>query len=481
MKKRTLTLILTMLLLLSSCGGTTDVETIPEAETTAQTVAETETERMPALPDDLDYGGREYNIVTGYFTDYCYITREESTGEVLNDAIYDMVINTETRLNVDIIEQSEDVGQLPTLITNMTSAGDDTYEVANQLVRFNTTLLLSGILRPFSEAGYVDMTAPWWSPELNKQLEVGGYLWFASSASNVNLYASTSSIFVNTTLANQFAIDVEELYTAVREGNWTQDMMMSYASVVTTDLDGNETMDENDRYGLVCHDDNILGMSLIAGGGGQALTRDETGKLIRDWDSERYMTLIENAYNIFHSEDYSHAYDRYIATDFAAGLALFMHSIFSGIDGLSEMEDDYTLLPVPKYDASQDRYVCCSYDCPMTYSFPKSTSDMDFSGAVLEWLTYEGKKGVEGAYIETTMKFKKAREESMAEMVQICLDSAMIDLGSIFAYDMCSYDALYAGVMVPKTFKFASYKETKNKSLDTVLENLAAALEKNLE
>ncbi len=481
MKKRHLTLALALLLLLTSCGGTTaTTETTATADPAAtEAVVETETERTPALPADMDFGGRQYDILTGYFTDYCYITREESTGEVLNDAIYDMVVNTESRLNVDIVETSENVGEAPGKIQAMTAAGDDTYEVVNQLVRFNVTLLLSGTLRPFAEAGHLDMTAPWWTPELNKEMEVGGNLWFAASASNVNLYASTSSTFVNTTLATQFAIDVEDLYSAVREGTWTQDMMMEYASIVTTDLDGNEVMDENDRYGLVCHDDNILAMSLIAGGGGQALVRDNEGNFVRNWDSERYMDLIERAYNIYHSDDVSHSYERYVVTDFAAGLALFMNSIFNGIDGLSEMEDDYTLLPIPKLDASQERYVCCSYDCPMTYAFHKAVSDMDFSGAVLEWLTYEGKRGVEDAYIETTMKFKKAREESMAEMVQICLDSAMVDLGSIFAYDQCSYDALHIGVITPSTFKFASFKEGKNKALDTKLADLAAVLADN--
>ncbi len=485
MQKHHTILISALFLALSmiACGNDADSNTVTEAAV-SETAAVTETadnSPKPAIPEELNFGGEEFNIITGTFDQYCNMTREESVGEVLNDAIYNMIINTENRLNVDIIEYADlDAGAAYSQIQKLAAAGDNTYDAVNQLVRFNVFLLTGGYLQPFTDAPYIDLTAPWWNPKINEQLTVGGINWFASSASNVELYTGTSCIFINSTLASQFDISVEEIYTAVREGRWTQDMMMQYAALATADLNGDGKMTEDDRFGIIARDDNIFPMAMIVGGGEQALIRDKDGNFIPNWGTEKYMELAENAYNIFHSDDFSSLNDRYITTEFANGRALFMHSIFSGVDSLSNMEDDYTLVPTPKYDASQEDYLCCSYDCMMAYALPKSVSDLELSGAVLEWVSYEGKLHVEDAYIETTMKFKKAREETTAEMVQICLDGAMIDLGSIFAYNQCSYDAI-TPIMRGSTFKFASFIKGKEKQLNKELELIAEAVEKSLE
>ncbi len=466
-----------------ACGDSAGDTKVTDAVTDGIT-ASTETvdnSPKPAIPEELDFGGEEFNVITGTFDQYCNMTREESVGEVLNDAIYNMILNTENRLNVDIVEYADlDAGAAYGQITKLAAAGDDTYDAVNQLVRFNVFLLTGGYLRPFTDAPYIDLTASWWNPKINEQMTVGGINWFASSASNVELYTGTSCIFINSTLASQFDISVDGIYTAVREGNWTQDMMMQYAALATADLNGDGKMTEDDRWGLIARDDNIFPMAMIVGGGEQALIRDADGNFIPNWGTEKYMELAENAFNLFHSDDYSGLNARYITTEFANGRALFMHSIFSGVDSLSNMEDDYTLVPTPKYDAAQKEYLCCSYDCMMAYALPKFVSNLELSGAVLEWVSYEGKLHVEDAYIETTMKFKKAREETMAEMVQLCLDGAMIDLGSIFAYDWCSYDALNVP-MTAKTFKFASYIQSKEKALNKALEEIAASVENSLE
>lgn len=140
------------------------------------------------------------------------------------------------------------------------------------------------------------------------------------------------------------------------------------------------------------------------------------------------------------------------------------------------MEDDYTILPIPKYRAEQEQYICANYDV-MTYIMPKFVSDTELFGAVLEWLSYEGEQLVKDAYIETTMKYKAAREETMAEMVQICLDASMIDLGCMYCYDWCSYDALYHAVFTKNTLTFASYAAGREKAIRTRLDEIAEALE----
>ena len=150
--KKHIIIALALLLLLTSCGGTAEV-TETSADTDAVQTEAVETEQTPALPEELTFGGKDFNLLTSYYNDYCKITREEATGEVLNDAIYEMEIRTEERLDVNIIEdQQEYFNAIPTC-TAMVAAGDNTYAAMNQLDRFAIDAMVNGELRPLDVSG----------------------------------------------------------------------------------------------------------------------------------------------------------------------------------------------------------------------------------------------------------------------------------------------------------------------------------------
>ncbi len=478
--KRSLILAIALALLLSSCGGTASTETTADTETAAQTITETETERMPELPADLDFGGVDFNLLSSYYNDYCKITKEEATGEVLNDAIYDMEVLTEERLNVNFIEDQQEYNAAIQMANSLVAAGDNTYAGMNQLDRFSIDMMVQGSLRPLEDATYLDLTAPWWHPEVTSEMSLQGKTYYATSASNILMYVDTTAIFINTTMAQDLGVDVNEIYSSVREGTWTQDDWMAYAALATSDLNGDGEMTSDDRWGVTLFDENILGTSLITGGAVSSISKDADDNLTLLWNDERYMDLAENAYNTIHSDHIFSTIDdktlpRHRADFFVEGKSLFLHGFFMAVDSLSEMEDDYTIVPVPKYDEAQEKYISANYDV-MTYIMPKFVTDTELFGAVLEWLSYEGKNRVEGAYIETTMKFKAARDETMAEMVQICLDTSMIDLGSMYFYNWCSYDFIHFNVMVKPSFGFASYAAAQDKAINTRLEEIGKAL-----
>ncbi|MBR4960217.1 MAG: hypothetical protein IKY52_04910, partial [Clostridia bacterium] len=355
------------------------------------------------------------------------------------------------------------------------------YGAMNQLDRFSIDMMVKGYLRPLEDAGYLDFTAPWWHPEVTREMSLGGNTYYAASASNLLMYVDTSAIYINTNMAENLDVSVSGIYDAVREGSWTQDMLMEKAALAKADLDGDGEMTRKDQWGMMCFDENILGTSLITAGGKKSLDKDENDHLTLLWNDEQYVNLLENAYNIFHNDavltEGTTSVYRHKATEFAEGRTLFMHGFFMAVDQLEEMEDDYTIVPIPKYDAAQDGYICANYDV-MTYIMPMFVNDTELFGAVLEWLSYEGKAQVTDAYIETTMKFKAARDETMAEMVQMCLDASMIDLGSMYCFNWCSYDFLYFNVISKNSLNFASYTASQDKAVQNRLSEIAEAINK---
>ena len=479
--KKNIAILLLCAMLLCACGGqsTTESESTVDTATITETVDTTppETERTPAIPESITFGGRDVTILSGTYNDYCYLFREESTGEVLNDAIRQMQADTEERLDIKLTEYGElYVANANELAIQLTASGDASYAVMNQLDRFAIELMIGGYLRPLEDAPLCDLTAPWWNPHIREKLSLGGETYYATSAANLLMSVDTTAMYMNTRLAAEAGIETTTLYQTVREGRWTYDLLEGYLENAAVDVNGDGKMDEGDRYGMHCYDQNIFATSCITAAGLDSLSKDENDRLIVSWGGEAYMNAMEKAYELFHSPSVYMEDERHTATIFTEGRSLFMHGFFLAVDTLEEMEDDYAVLPIPKTSETQDSYLCANYDV-MMFVMPRFVTDTELYGAVTEWLSYEGLSHVRDAYVETTLKYKKARDSETAEMVQLCLDASQVDLGSMYAFDYCGYDAIYVKVMLPNTYKFASYAAGTEKSLVGRIEKIKKAVQ----
>ena len=479
--KKNIAILLLCAMLLCACGGqsTTESESTVDTATITETVDTTppETERTPAIPESITFDGREVRILSGTYNDYCYLFREESTGEVLNDAIRQMQADTEERLDIKLTEYGElHVTNANDLAIQLTASGDASYAVMNQLDRFAIELMIGGYLRPLEDAPLCDLTAPWWNPHISEKLSLGGKTYYATSAANLLMCVDTTAMYMNTRLAAEAGIETTTLYQTVREGRWTYDLLERYLENAAVDVNGDGKMDEGDRYGMHCYDQNIFATSYITAAGLDSLSKDENDRLIVNWGGEAYMNAMEKAYELYHSQNVYMEDERHTATIFTEGRSLFMHGFFLAVDTLEEMEDDYAVLPVPKASETQDGYLCANYDV-MMFVMPRFVTDTELYGAVTEWLSYEGLSHVRDAYVETTLKYKKARDSETAEMVQLCLDASQVDLGSMYAFDYCGYDAIYVKVMLPNTYKFASYAAGTEKSLVGRIEKIEKAVQ----
>ncbi len=76
-----------------------------------------------------------------------------------------------------------------------------------------------------------------------------------------------------------------------------------------------------------------------------------------------------------------------------------------GGDSRSLIEDDFSIIPLPKYDETQKEYISHTYDSMFT-TVHVNVKDTAMAGAVLESLSCEGYHKVIPAYIETTLQEK---------------------------------------------------------------------------
>ncbi len=124
----------------------------------------------------------------------------------------------------------------------------------------------------------------------------------------------------------------------------------------------------------------------------------------------------------------SYTVDGLVQTDFhrlkfAAGTAMTGVMQIQEIGTtLRDSEVEYGLVPMPKWEESQQNYYCKSGITSVV--IPANNSDLDFTGTILESMCYETWKSVIPAYYEVALKHKFLQSEMDVEMVEIVAASA---------------------------------------------------------
>jgi len=120
---------------LLSCGSDTGKQTETTGnDTTPVTEAVTEAGIeyvKDSLPDNLNFDGRQFTIYVASYNEF-FEGPEESTGDVVDDAVIDRNRAVEERLNVDLEYYFDGTAQWDTIagiISKFIMAGDTTYDL----------------------------------------------------------------------------------------------------------------------------------------------------------------------------------------------------------------------------------------------------------------------------------------------------------------------------------------------------------------
>jgi len=461
-----------------SCGGTAQDKSADE--TTSGNISETESETTslsPNVPDDIDYNGETITIFSNNYNDYCMALVEEQNGEILNDARYRMQQETEEKLHVKITEVGYGSTDLINAVSNMVNAGDNGCDIACNLARYSVELMTKGIAYNMADYDYIDLNAEYWTPNINESSLLGNSVYYAATGFNLAMYTYTSCTIFNTDLAEALSISPESLYNDVRNQKWTYVKMLEYMTSATSDINGDGVMDDGDRWGLTAYDWNTFASSVYVSGGALTVGKANDGSLALTWDTEQFYNTLETAYKIYHGSDAYTKNARNDSTIFNNGKALFLNGFFYTLNMLSDMEDDFGILPCPKYDENQSNYINLTTDSIFAV-IPFCAKDPERSAAVLEVMSFMGHNYVLNAYTETTLLYKKTRDTASAEMVRLCLDTAKMDLGTIYASNYCGWDAIFNGIITKSgDFTVSSYiasQDAVNQELQKVMDSANA-------
>ena len=489
--KSLFTLLLAALLALlpvTGCGDTAAETEDTAAETVAaETAAETEeTKLTPDLPE-MDFEGYEFRMLTKglYNVHWRSIdaVAEELTGEPINDAVFNRNTYIAETYNVSFAEITHtDMNPTP-LAQKTIQAGEDAFDVilhGNEM----RPLITGGMLIDLNTIPYMDLEKPWYDQNANESLSIAGKLHVTAGDMTIMDNNATWCFQFNKALAED--LNLGNLYEMVKEGKWTIDVLMSAVEVASQDLNGDGVHDEFDQWGIEGEAFNT--MALMMGAGVKAFEKDENDMPVLAIGTEHYINTFQKAVAITGSPDYCLYAETYrskysgdsLRSDcmdkcFAEGRALFNFAGMNRVTLFREMEADFGILPIPKWDeAQEDYYNVVSLSCAALIGVPKTAGDLERTGVILEALNAESMYTLTPAYYDITLKTKSARDEESSDMLDIIFNNRVYDLGNMYAWGG-AFD-LPGSLTQSGADKIASQAESKKTSTETDMQKTLDAI-----
>ncbi len=496
MKRFTL-ILLALLLALPSCGNGESTETTPATDTAADTTVET------AEPDpfaDFDYNGQNFRVYTSNHnassslvsSNFLIQGPEELTGEATADAAFERNAAVSELLNINMQFTQVELGydRVQNDMRTYIMAGEDLYDVVINDLYGLTGLTVEGMFQSADNGEYFDFTQPYWYSDFMKDIAFReGDTFMLASDFIIDTLRTAHCLVYNKDLYTNLFGNGDELYEMVTSGQWTMDKLIELVGAAYGDTDGNGTKNVGDRLGFAAFQDWGPCIPFLITNGVQYAGRDDRGFPTLTMNSERTVLMCDKLYQLWNSPGTGNLAifngDQPVTLNqFTSGNVLFLSYQQLGSlesDAIRASEHEIGIIPYPKLDESQEKYITSAHDTSEIGLIPVTmpADNLSFVSAVLEVLSRESHKNVLPLYYENALKVKYTRDVESAEMIDIIHDG----LGNSFALawhqplNTFLQGVIHASVLSKDTF--ASKYASAEKGLQSKLEELIAKYESN--
>jgi hypothetical protein len=325
---------------------------------------------------------------------------------------------------------------------------------------------------------YIDLSKPWWDPALNAMsvdgknfLLAGDLLILDNEATNVLLF--------NKDLMATLAMELP--YGLVNSGKWTMDKFNEYIKGAASDLNGDGQMKSaEDRWGFVAFNDTLH--ALLVSGGGALAVKGEDDLPYMDFTSPRNISVIEKSMDIMYNKSdvlniqadisASGTWTAEYVGAFEQDRALFIWARMRLVEKFRNMESNFGIIPLPKFDENQEKYhsVVNPYTGALV-GVPKSAEDLTRVSIILEALSAESRYTLQPAYYDVVLQRKYARDEESSEMLDIIFNSRIYDIGAVYSFGNVFVD--FIGLCNKSDRNFMSYYEKKQGAMERNIEKVA--------
>ncbi|MCI8388424.1 MAG: hypothetical protein HFE63_08190 [Clostridiales bacterium] len=425
--------------------------------------------------EQKDFGGREFRISTSNrYTNEMWV--EGENGDICNDAIYNRNKKIEEYFNVKIVpviapSDTDNMAQVNEITRNC-MAGDDVYDLTAVYTYLAGGPVLEGFYYDWNDIPVVDFSREWWVQSANEAFSVGGHRYVAVGDLSITTLLLSYVVFFNQRTAADY--NMPNLYDMVLEGKWTVDQLLSLSKDLYQDVNNDGKADENDIYGFA--GDKATGLDNYTVAFDIPLIElGDSGIPKVAVDVDRLQTAVEKVYSLYYeSTPYVDGWGKEIQMFANGNIAFCTTWINNAFTDFRSMKDDYGILPYPKLDEAQENYYSNAMDNYSLLSVPKTVTDREFVGTIVEAMTRENHFSVVPAYYDVALSNKYARDEQSVAMLDIIMKGRRYDFSILHGGMLNDYPYLFRNTITSKSTaissKWAAIENSVIAGLESVVE-----------
>ena len=421
---------LTMLALLAACVDADQ----GEDETLQQLESETDAAALALAQISVDWDQEDFTVLAREDFHYDEWYTENRT-EVLEDAVYQRNLAFEEFCNLSLNIIPTQTAEMNGAIKKDVQSGTGEYDLLQNHMVHTANLASEGNLISFTTLDGVDLSAEWWD-QGTANFMISDKIYFMNGSINYSDEGTTYVLLFNKQMAKDENIDPYEM---VYNNEWTLDNFQSLIKDVSFDSSGDGKMTEDDTYGFVATWET--GSTFFFGAGMRYIVCEEGQDPYLALDSsgmQKATDLLDKVLDIFYVNNSTYASDPgkedVGKSVFVGGRGLFYNEVVMYIVSLGkEMETDFGVLPIPKYNSAQEEYITWTNGICTTSSISKAAKNPERLGPTLEALANAEISDIE-TYIHSCGFYRQKAKDIVLACIKVGEDFCAV-IG--IAVDLC--------------------------------------------
>lgn len=478
----------------AACGNNEDNEDGTGTKGEQATTADTLSAQDQALADldEIDWGGNTFAVLhmDGFKSEVWgengVVDPESGDSQVINDAVYqrNSILEDMCKLTFDHVEK--DAASVETAIRNEASAPTGDFQLIDYRIGTLASLALQGFLYNFLSIGDdgIDIDQPWWdSGTADFCLEDSVYFMTGDvTFADDNV---TYVLIFNKAMQRANEQTVPNPYDTVKAWDWTLEYFNNVIQGVSYDSNGDGKFNELDTYGFITTWE--YGNTFFIGSDLRYIINDRTEEPYLALDEsasqmEKALTVLDLSKKIYHANNASYmspgGSEALGLTAFKENRGLFYGEVAQYLRALNaEMDTDFGVLPVPKYDHNQEFYRTWTHGSGSGVGITAgiSAEDAELVANTVEAYAILASKYVKPAYYDIMLTSRNIRDAESGEMLDLIFQNRVFDMGFFFDQQFGLYP-LFKTAVNDNTDKFSSSYAKAAKTFDRKLQQLVKQL-----
>lgn len=482
---------LMLLSTLAACGNET--EDPEDQQTTAGSANEEETvdEIQAALDalESVDWGGEDFAVLYNaafkneVYGEYGTVDKENGASQVINDAVYERNSLFEDFGKLKWVTIEKEAGAVTTSVQNEASAPTGDFQLIDHRLGDSATLATGGYLYNLFDLG-TSLEGPWWDSGTAEFVLAGG-VYFMSGSLNFGDDGVTYVLIFNKDMQKTYQNTVPNPYQTARDGEWTLAYFYDVIQGISSDSNGDGKWDEKDTYGFIntweYGNTFFIGSDLRyinnTGADGEiSLALNDKSQM------DKTLTVLELSQNIYHDNNASYmsppGREGLGQTAFKENRGLFYGEVVNHLTPLTqEMDGEFGILPVPKYDKAQEFYRTWTHASGSTFSVTSAIPDnkAEDVGTLLEAYAILSHQFVKPAYYDIMLTSRNVHDSDSAEMMDLMFANRIYEM-SFYFNDFGFFDLFKSATNSGEGNFSSSYSRTA-KRFNSVLKRILIKLD----